>query len=135
MSKLTRRQTVGALTGAVAGIAVAGVATASASTTSERKTAGPARPGGSDGPAPFDEVFEGRRIQGLRATGAHAAHAHHGSGYRVLIDGRELHLMLRADNTWTSAINHYQTFRTPLEAARTAVTTLQGAHLVPLPTA
>ncbi|MFE7130730.1 tyrosinase cofactor [Streptomyces sp. NPDC057638] len=129
MPEITRRQAVGGLAGAAAGLAVAGAATASAKSTPPRKA-----PSGAQGPAPFDEVYKGRRIQGLPTDGAHAAHAHHGPGFRVLIDGRELHLMHRADNTWTSAINHYETFRTPLEAARTAVIGLHGADLVPLPT-
>ncbi|GLF93078.1 apotyrosinase chaperone MelC1 [Streptomyces yaizuensis] len=135
MSTLSRRQVVGALSGAAAGLALAGAATAATAATD---APGPKKAGGHEhpaGPAPFDEVFEGRRIQGLPARGSRAAHAHHGSGYRVLIDGRELHLMHRTDGTWTSAVNHYETFRTPYEAARTAVTSLQGADLVPLPTA
>ncbi|MFE0426199.1 tyrosinase cofactor, partial [Streptomyces sp. NPDC058953] len=88
-------------------------------------------PAAADGPAPFDEVFHGRRIQGLPAEG-HAARSHSGHGtFTVLIDGRELHVMEHGKFGWSSAVNHYSRFPTPLEAARTAVDTLKGAHLVP----
>ncbi|MFI5620485.1 tyrosinase cofactor [Streptomyces sp. NPDC051567] len=134
MSKLTRRQAVGAIAGAAAGIAVAGVATASADTSPAKARA--AAPGRAGDPAAFDEVFQGRRIQGLPAdpSSAHGqAHGQgaHGDGYRVLIDGRELHVMRRSGQSWTSVINHYETFATPRDAARTAVTSLKGASLVP----
>ncbi|MER6910548.1 tyrosinase cofactor [Streptomyces sp. NPDC000594] len=138
MFTTSRRQAMGVLAGAAAGLTLAGVATtaATADTPPTRKKAGGHQHPAAPAHAPFDEVFEGRRIQGIPVKGSRAAHAHHGNGnFRVLIDGRALHLMYRADNTWTSAINHYQTFRTPLDAARTAVTTLQGADMVPLPTA
>ncbi|MFD8750011.1 tyrosinase cofactor [Kitasatospora sp. NPDC059577] len=77
----------------------------------------------------FDEVFRGRRIQGMpmRGEGHHAM-----SGYAVLIDGRELHVMRNADGTWISVINHYQTFTTPRALVRAAVNSLAGADLAPL---
>ncbi|MEO3974003.1 tyrosinase family oxidase copper chaperone [Streptomyces sp. CAU 1734] len=142
MSKLNRRQVVGTIAGAAAGLAVAGVATASANATPEKTGGTNGRAGGAaaatrpprthtDGPAPFDEVFEGRRIQGFPAAGKAGAHAHHGAGFHVLIDGRELHVMRLRNNTWTSVINHYQTFPDPHTAARAAVTSLKGAALVP----
>jgi Tyrosinase co-factor MelC1 len=76
----------------------------------------------------FDEVYQGRRIQGMPS--AHGGH--HGAGYTVLIDGQELHSMRNVDGTWISVINHYQTFATPRELARAAVNDLQGATLVPI---
>ncbi|MFD9426535.1 MULTISPECIES: tyrosinase cofactor [unclassified Streptomyces] len=134
MSKLTRRQTLGAVTGAAAGIALVGVATASADTAPVKGNDKAAAPGGTGGPASFDEVFQGRRIQGL-ATEAHA-HAGHSTGYRVLVDGRELHVMQHGKSGWSSAINHYERFANPRDAARTAVTSLKGADVVPFdPTA
>lgn len=134
MSKLTRRQTLGAVTGAAAGIALVGVATASADTAPVKGNDKAAAPGGTGGPAPFDEVFQGRRIQGLPAE-AHA-HAGHSTGYRVLVDGRELHVMQHGKSGWSSAINHYERFADPRDAARTAVTSLKGASVVPFdPTA
>ncbi|MCX4661824.1 tyrosinase cofactor [Streptomyces uncialis] len=142
MSRLTRRQAVGAVTGVAAGIAVAGVATAWADTAPDKGKREGSASGGED--ASFDEVFQGRRIQGepIGGAGAHASghgkHAGHAGHevYRVLIDGRELQVMRHGKSGWSSAINHYERFATPLDAARTAVTTLKGASVVPFnPTA
>ncbi|MEV6974126.1 tyrosinase cofactor [Kitasatospora sp. NPDC093806] len=97
-----------------------------------------ADPGASEG---FDEVFQGRRIQG-RPTSGGGQHGSHGStgagtgtGFEVTIDGDELHMMRNADGTWISVVNHYQTFATPRALARAAVNDLQGATLVPVVTA
>ncbi|MFI6642629.1 tyrosinase family oxidase copper chaperone [Streptomyces sp. NPDC050504] len=148
MFRPTRRQAVKAVTGATAGVALAGMATAWADTGSDDR--GTTAPFGSNTDlASFDEVFEGRRIQGqpVRAAGSHASgtrasghgshggHAGHGT-FRVLIDGRDLQVMHHEGTGWSSAINHYERFATPLDAARTAVTSLKGASLVPFdPTA
>ncbi|MFH9606438.1 tyrosinase cofactor [Streptomyces sp. NPDC017448] len=139
MSRPTRRQTLGAATGVAASIALVGMASASTGPVSAapREKKAPA-PGAAAGPAPFDEVFQGRRIQGAPAEAhAHAhAHAGHSAVYRVLIDGRELHVMRHGKSGWSSAINHYERFATPLDAARTAVVSLKGASVVPFdPTA
>ncbi|MFF8955052.1 tyrosinase cofactor [Streptomyces sp. NPDC014894] len=140
MSRITRRQAVGAVTGAAAGVALAGVATAWADTAPAEAENKAAPPGGNGEPGSFDEVFQGRRIQGQPVTGAkaHSGHGAHGghAPYRVLIDGRELHVMHHEKSGWSSAINHYERFATPLDAARTAVTSLKGASVVPFtPTA
>ncbi|MFJ8234069.1 tyrosinase cofactor [Streptomyces sp. NPDC094448] len=135
MSGFTRRQAIGAVTGVAAGTALIGVASATADSA---RTGADAHGAKSAGPAPFDEVYQGRRIQGEPAEGGHHAHAGTGEGavYRVLIDGRELHVMNHGKTGWSSAINHYERFRTPLDAARTAVVTLKGAAVVPFnPTA
>ncbi|MFF5769027.1 tyrosinase family oxidase copper chaperone [Streptomyces californicus] len=137
MSRPTRRQAIGVATGAAASIALVGTAATSpgAASAAPGKTKAPA-----PGPAPFDEVFQGRRIQGAPAAAdAHAhAHAHgqahaqgHDAVYRVWIDGRELHVMQHGSSGWSSAINHYERFATPLDTARTAVASLKGAHVVP----
>ncbi|GGQ67964.1 apotyrosinase chaperone MelC1 [Streptomyces asoensis] len=81
-------------------------------------------------PAPFDEVYRGRRIQGRAATGG--GH-HHGGGYAVYVDGAELHVMRNADGTWISVVSHYDPVPDPRAAARAAVDELQGARLVPFP--
>ncbi|MFD9389978.1 tyrosinase cofactor [Streptomyces sp. NPDC060000] len=81
-------------------------------------------------PAPFDEVYRGRRIQGRSATGS--GH-HHGGGYAVYVDGVELHVMRNADGSWISVVSHYDPVPTPRAAARAAVDELQGARLVPFP--
>lgn len=39
----------------------------------------------------------------------------------VRIDGRPLHVMRRADGSYLSRINHFQSFESPLELARAAV--------------
>ncbi|WP_438295240.1 apotyrosinase chaperone MelC1 [Streptomyces sp. HUAS TT7] len=120
-SRPTRRQAIGVTAGTLAGLALAGTAHAS---TSSAQT-------GHEGhgtPEAFDEVFQGRRIQGVPGAG----HMHHGGGYAVRIDGQELHVMQNADGTWISVVNHYQPSPTPRAVARAAVVELQGAALVPL---
>lgn len=144
MSQFTRRQVVGTVAGVAAGVAVAGMAAASANATPEKAGksttagagAGPGANHRTDGPTPFSEVFEGRRIEGIpgdaNAKGeAHGGHHTSAPAYRVLIDGRELHVMRKPDNSWTSVTNHYRTFPDPHTAARAAVTSLMGAALVP----
>ncbi|MGC5529581.1 apotyrosinase chaperone MelC1 [Streptomyces sp. SR-10] len=135
----TRRQALGAAIGIAAGGALVGVTSASADTVTAVTSSEGSAPGRTGSPGSFDEVFEGRRIQGTPAE-AHAdahAHAHAGhTGYRVLIDGRELPVMQHGKSGWSSTINHYERFATPLEAARTAVISLKGAVVVPFdPTA
>ncbi|WP_268985528.1 tyrosinase family oxidase copper chaperone [Streptomyces sp. CC228A] len=100
--------------------------------------AAPSRSAG-HGPAAFDEVYRGRRIQGHPSGGGHHG-GHHGGhtghgGYTVLIDGEELHVMQNADGTWISVITHYDPVPSPRAAARAAVVELQGSPLVPLATA
>ncbi|MET9802538.1 tyrosinase cofactor [Streptomyces sp. NPDC006368] len=139
MSRITRRQALSVTTGTAIGLAVAGHATAAPGVPAPRTaTAGTATPGPvargahGAGPAPFDEIFLGRRIQGGPApTGGHHG-GHHGGGYSVRIDGEELHVMQNADATWISVINHYEPLATPHAVARAAVRDLQGAPLVPL---
>jgi len=50
---------------------------------------------------------------------------------RVFIDDVELHVMLLNTSGYTTQLNHYQTFSTPLLAARAAVNGLRGARLLP----
>ncbi|MYS92567.1 MULTISPECIES: tyrosinase family oxidase copper chaperone [Streptomyces] len=70
------------------------------------------------GEAAFDQTYRSRRIRGTWTPSA-------GSGGRgrwhVTVDGRPLHLMRRADGTWLSMVDHYCSYRSPLEAARAAV--------------
>jgi hypothetical protein len=73
---------------------------------------------GTDG-GPFDETYRGRRIRGVLVSAAGGAQA--GSEWRITVDGSPLHLMRRADGTWLSMIDHYTSYRTPLEATRAAV--------------
>ncbi|MBD0711505.1 MULTISPECIES: apotyrosinase chaperone MelC1 [unclassified Streptomyces] len=137
MPKPTRRQALGAVVGVAAVGALVGVTSAFADTV----PTGTGDEGVSAGaPGSFDEVFHGRRIQGTPGAAYASAHAHahagHDAGYRVLIDGRELPVMQHGRSGWSSTINHYERFATPLEAARTAVVSLKGAVVVPFdPTA
>ncbi|WP_155060128.1 tyrosinase family oxidase copper chaperone [Streptomyces blattellae] len=67
----------------------------------------------------FDEIYQGRRIQGFLMplgglSGIDVA-------WHVTVDGHPLHLMRRADGSWLSMLDHYSWFRTPLEATRAAV--------------
>ncbi|MER6016798.1 apotyrosinase chaperone MelC1 [Streptomyces anulatus] len=136
----TRRQALGAAIGVAAGGALVGVTSASADTVPAGTSSEGSASGRTGAPGSFDEVFEGRRIQGTPAEARTDAHAHAGhaghAGYRVLIDGRELPVMQHGKSGWSSTINHYERFATPLEAARTAVISLKGAVVVPFdPTA
>lgn len=51
----------------------------------------------------------------------------------VRIDGRPLHVMRRADGSYLSAVNHYESFPTLLETARAAVDALGTAQLSAVP--
>ncbi|WP_455351807.1 apotyrosinase chaperone MelC1 [Streptomyces sp. SYSU K217416] len=123
-SGLTRRRALGAA--AITLSATVSATAAGAASRPDRAEHHSARHGG--GPQQFDEIFEGRRIQGIRHGGSH----HHGTGYAVFVDAEELHVMQNADGTWISVVNHYQTYRTPRAVARAAVRELQGAALMPL---
>ncbi|MFG2292207.1 tyrosinase family oxidase copper chaperone [Streptomyces sp. NPDC048603] len=61
--------------------------------------------------------------------GRHIAVDHTG----VRIDGRTLHVMRRADGSYLSAVNHFESFATPLELARAAVDELGTGRLAPVP--
>lgn len=75
MSRITRRQALTAATGAAAGLAITGAARASSGTGAHPAGGRAKRP--ADGPAPFDEVYLGRRIQGAPAHGGHGGHGGH----------------------------------------------------------
>ncbi|QIQ01137.1 tyrosinase family oxidase copper chaperone [Streptomyces liangshanensis] len=88
----------------------------------------------------FEELYQGRRIEvgrgpgrlgaGPAGTGAVTAAAASGaSAFDIRIDGRPLHVMRRADGSYLSAVNHYESFPTLLDAARAAVDDLRGAQL------
>ncbi|MCW8096415.1 apotyrosinase chaperone MelC1 [Streptomyces tauricus] len=113
----TRRRALRDATGLVVAASTLAVAAPSPGSAADRQ----------DGPAPFDEVYKGRRIEG-RPTGGHH---HHGAGYTVLVDGVELHVMRNADGTWISVVSHYDPVPSPRAAARAAVEELRGARLVP----
>ncbi|MEU9143767.1 tyrosinase family oxidase copper chaperone [Streptomyces sp. NPDC048349] len=67
-------------------------------------------------PAPLaEETYRGRHIAVDRAG--------------IRIDGRPLHVMRRADGSYLSEVNHFQSYGTPLELARAAVDELGTARL------
>ncbi|MFJ1865339.1 tyrosinase family oxidase copper chaperone [Streptomyces sp. NPDC088097] len=92
-------------------------------------------PGAPRTPGSFDEVYRGRRIQGGATPVTHAVARRAGTaptsgpGIEVSIDGRPLHVMRRADGSYLSLVNHYQSFPTPLEVARAAVDEIGTAQL------
>ncbi|WSM10123.1 tyrosinase cofactor [Streptomyces sp. NBC_01716] len=63
----------------------------------------------------FDEMYGGRRIQGTDAG--------------VRVDGRPLHIMRRADGSYVSVVNHFESFPTALATARAAVDDLGATQL------
>ncbi|MFJ3234385.1 tyrosinase cofactor [Streptomyces sp. NPDC086787] len=135
MPELTRRRALTAAAAFTAAAAVPPLAAHSAS--ADTAPATPSAPSSAahqhgSSPAPFDEVYKGRRIQGRQTTGG-GHHHEHGGGYSVFVDGVELHMMQNADSTWISVVTHYEPVATPRAAARAAVDELQGAPLVPLP--
>ena len=73
-----------------------------------------------DGLSPFDEMYGGRHIRGLRGPSGEPV---------VLVDGRPLHLMRCADGGWVTPVDHYESCPTPLAAARAAVDELGSAPL------
>ncbi|MFD3524479.1 tyrosinase family oxidase copper chaperone [Streptomyces sp. NPDC058653] len=81
----------------------------------------PAPPGaGADAAGPpaaelFDEMYGGRHIKGTEAG--------------VTIDGRPLHMMRRADGSYVSVVNHFESFPTALATARAAVDDLGATRL------
>ncbi|MEW2433459.1 tyrosinase family oxidase copper chaperone [Streptomyces caniferus] len=160
MSRPTRRQVLHGSAAALAGAALA-APVAFADTAVARPAAGHGHsdghkaPGGHEMPEPFDEMYQGRHIEGwpmdegAPENGGHGSNAHHGGRARpragqagphdgmdfvVRIDNDDLHVMRNADGTWISLVNHYETFATPRALARAAVRELQGADLVPVVT-
>jgi len=72
-----------------------------------------------DTPDTFEETYRGRQIRGTWEGAGRAADD--AGEWHVTVDGRPLHLMRRADGTYLSMVDHYQSYATPLAAARAAV--------------
>ncbi|MCB5164216.1 tyrosinase cofactor [Streptomyces bambusae] len=92
-----------------------------------RRTVAPAATPGPR-PAPlFEETYRGRHI-----SAAPAADGSRG-GLDVRIDGRPLHVMRRADGSYLSGVNHFESFDSPLDLARAAVDELGSVRLAAAP--
>ncbi|MET7370721.1 tyrosinase family oxidase copper chaperone [Streptomyces sp. NPDC005566] len=101
----------------------------------EARAGGRGRP---SGPERFAEMYRGRDIRGTAAVmvpaGGGAATGRTGAlsataDTQVSIDGRTLHVMRRADGSYLSTVNHYESFPTLLETARAAVDEIGTAQL------
>ncbi|MFC9462939.1 tyrosinase family oxidase copper chaperone [Streptomyces sp. NPDC056983] len=79
----------------------------------------------------FEETYRGRHIRGTQGQGSMTrAHIGQRSGrWDVTVDGRPLHLMRRADGSYLSMVDHYESYPTPLAAAKGAVDELGGQML------
>ncbi|WP_306332768.1 tyrosinase cofactor [Streptomyces sp. KL118A] len=121
IERMTRRHLLGAA--ATACLAAVGVVRAVPDPPAPPAPAPPGTPGasgtgGTPGDPPFDETYRGRRIQGEPM--AHQD-GHGSGGWRITVDGRQLGLMRRADGSYLSMVDHYQSYATPLAAAQGAV--------------
>lgn len=153
MSRPTRRQVLYGSAASFAGAVLAApVASADRAVARSAGHAHPTAGGHNDSgpdmpePEPFDEMYQGRHIQGWPAGegdahGGQARHGrraqrladpHEGMDFVVRIDNDDLHVMQNAEGTWISLVNHYEKFSTPHTLARAAVRELQGADLVPV---
>ncbi|MFE5855734.1 tyrosinase family oxidase copper chaperone [Streptomyces sp. NPDC056500] len=84
----------------------------------------------------FAEVYRGRHIEGtatvmvpVAADGRARAVPVAVPSVEVRIDGRPLHVMRRADGSYLSLVNHYESFPTLRDVARAAVDDLGPAQL------
>ncbi|WP_432124420.1 tyrosinase family oxidase copper chaperone [Streptomyces sp. C10-9-1] len=126
---------------------IAGTAGALAPVLARRGADGARGPAGEPAPRSledFAETYRGRHIQGsatvMVPAGAPAgtdAEARARAGVpsvEVRIDGRPLQVMRRADGSYLSMVNHYESFPTLRGVARAAVDELAGAQLSLTPT-
>ncbi|MFF6780014.1 tyrosinase family oxidase copper chaperone [Streptomyces sp. NPDC012510] len=101
-----RRRMLRGLSASVAGMALAPFLVASGTT-------------GTEG-ACFRETYRGRRIVAIVDDAGRLDYDDSGV-WHVTVDGRPLHLMRRVDGSWMTMVDHYQSYPTPLAAARAAV--------------
>jgi hypothetical protein len=123
-----RRRVLWGLFASAFTVALAPTLVASGTTPRASGQAGKA-PGPAGDEERFDETYRGRRIAGVRHDAGRPGQDGP-SVWHVTVDGRPLHLMRRADGSWMSMVDHYQSYATPLAAARAAVEELgPGAQL------
>jgi hypothetical protein len=129
---------------AVAGTAGALVPVLARRSQEAREAAGRSGAAGTRSLERFAETYQGRRIEGgatvlVPATGDGTVVRPAGGAWlvpsvEVRIDGRPLHVMRRADGTYLSPVNHYESFPTLRDVARAAVEELGDARLSLTPT-
>lgn len=81
----------------------------------------------------FDETYRGRHILGVRRDDGRPGSGASGT-WHAAVDGWPLHLMRRADGSWMSMVDHYQSYATPLAATRAAVDELGPTAQLGAPT-
>lgn len=69
----------------------------------------------------FHETYRGRRIVGIADDAGPRGENELSGVWHVTVDGRPLHLMRRVDGSWMTMVDHYQSYPSPLAAARAAV--------------
>jgi hypothetical protein len=138
---------------AVAGTAGALVPVLARRAQEAREAAGRSGTAGTRSLERFAEMYQGRHIQGSATVMVPARSGNRGEGaadgtagdgaatvrpaggarlvpsVEVRIDGRPLHVMRRADGTYLSLVNHYESFPTLRDVARAAVDELGDAQL------
>jgi hypothetical protein len=121
MSTIDRRS-VFRLGGIATGLVVA--------TAGTRQLAVAAPPDPPDDAERFDEQYRNRRIRGAgsRRRDRHTPR----EVITVSVDGAELHVMSNPDGSYTSVMNHYQSFPTLRRTTHAAVDSLHGASLRPI---
>ncbi|MFI1398398.1 tyrosinase family oxidase copper chaperone [Streptomyces sp. NPDC020681] len=85
----------------------------------------------------FAEMYRGRHIEGAATVMVPAGRSAASAGppsVEVRIDGRPLQVMRRADGSYLSLVNHYESFPTLRDVARAAVDDLGMAQLAMSPT-
>ncbi|MFI6933207.1 tyrosinase cofactor [Streptomyces sp. NPDC050287] len=107
------------------GLLASGTGAALAPVLTVSEPAGPAEAG-------FEETYRRRRLVGVRDRVGRSGNEGSG-GWRVTVDGRPLHLMRRADGSWMTMVDHYQSYPTPLAAARAAVDELGPTERLGMP--
>ncbi|CAL9456025.1 hypothetical protein SUDANB108_02543 [Streptomyces sp. enrichment culture] len=126
----TRRGLMRGLVAAALGAAVVPVVAVARS--GEPGESGGKNPDVLAGDGMFEEIYRGRRIQGVPVPSPRQDVGD--VEWHVTVDGRPLHLMRRADGSWLSMVDHYRSYPTPLAATRAAVDELgPGRHLRDLP--
>jgi tyrosinase len=132
---LLLRMSVGALGVAGAAAGLPGMAAHAESPRPGRSSpgrSGPGRSGSGDG---THQVYKGRTITILPPPAGGIGFGRTRIAPHVLIDTDPLDVMLNADGSYSSVLNHFEKYHSITGIARAAVDALAGARLVPAPPA